>query len=152
MKGRWKLCDGEEIGGAGVGGIAGEHSAEHAARGGPLTEAEKGLGFEEEGGRALTGGEIVGKAQHRRQRRGEIVDRRGRDGELPGVGEERAEEFGGPGKKMESGSGVWGQVQFFAERGIRGARPRRHLSADFMQVAEPQRRAEPAVGRGRARL
>ena len=55
-------------------------------------------------------------------------------------------------QKMGSGFGVWGQGQFSTERGIRGARPGSHLSADFVQVAELQRRAQPAVGCDRARL
>ena len=44
-----------------------------------------------------------------------------------------------------SGFGVWGERQFLSERGVRGARPRGRLATDFVQVAELQRRAEPAV-------
>ena len=62
---------------------------------------------------------------------------------LTDVKKEESAGFPENSQKMGSGCGVWGQGQFSAERGIRGARPRSHLSADFVQVAE---RYEPEWG------
>ena len=57
---------------------------------------------------------------------------------------------GGP----ENGVRLWvlGEPEFLTERSVRGPRRCRYLAADFVQVAEMRRHAEPAVRRGRARL
>lgn len=56
------------------------------------------------------------------------------------------------GQVRENGVRLWvlDEREFLTERGVRGARPRGYLAADFVQIVEMQRRAEPAVRRGRA--
>ena len=100
----------DKIGGGSVGGIAGEDPVEKAEGGGALTEAEAGLGFEEERGGALALGEIVGEEQHRGERGREVVDGRGFGSEPAGVSAEGAEKFFGAGGLTEATSRECGEV------------------------------------------
>src|SRR5690242_11803488 len=73
--------------------VALEDGAQQLAAGGGLAESEPGLRLEEERGGELAGLQVVVEQQHRRQRRGKVVDLRRLAREVAGVGEQRAQEL-----------------------------------------------------------
>ena len=126
-----------EIGGERVVGVALEHGAQEGPGAGNLAEAEPGLRLEEQGGGFLPKLQIIIEQQHRRQRRGEIVDPGFARLELPRVGQQVPEQLLGFGLPAQFSPRQGRVIGHFAE----GAH------AHFLEVAPERGRGAPVFAR-----